>query len=162
MNTLLTYLLGCALLLVSCGKDDSCKLRDSGAVASAGEISYLQDYMTSHSISASQHNSGIFYELIQPGAGSAPGVCNSITINYSGSLLSNGTVFDSQQNISFLLGQLIVGWQKGLPLIKPGGSIVLYIPPSLGYGSADVTQNGVVVIPGNSYLKFNISLLDVR
>jgi FKBP-type peptidyl-prolyl cis-trans isomerase FkpA len=54
------------------------------------------------------------------------------------------------------LGQLIVGWQKGLPLISSGGKITLYIPPSLGYGSAAAGS-----IPANSILIFDIELISV-
>jgi FKBP-type peptidyl-prolyl cis-trans isomerase FkpA len=57
---------------------------------------------------------------------------------------------------SFILNQLIKGWQLGLPQIKKGGSIKLYIPPSLAYGA---TGNGI--IPGNSNLIYEVSLLDV-
>ena len=61
----------------------------------------------------------------------------------------------------FVLGALIEGWKKGLPLIKKSGEIILYIPPSLGYGSQDyVNSDNVVVIPKNSMLIFTIKLKD--
>jgi FKBP-type peptidyl-prolyl cis-trans isomerase FkpA len=61
------------------------------------------------------------------------------------------------------LGQLIIGWQKGLPLIKSGGSITLFIPPSLGYGNQDIrNSSGAVIIPANSNLKFTIDLVSVQ
>ena len=60
------------------------------------------------------------------------------------------------------LGELIPGWQKGIPLIKKGGEVKLYIPPSLGYGSQNVTSGGVVVVPANSILIFDVQLADVQ
>ena len=64
---------------------------------------------------------------------------------------------------TFQLGQVIVGWQKGLPLISKGGDITLYIPPTLGLWSQQVQDShGNVVIPGNSYLIFNINMVDIQ
>lgn len=154
------------LLFSSCSKSDKCGYAESGASATTAEITYLQNYLATNSIIASQHTSGIFYAIVDPGAGSVATVCSNITVNYSGVLLSNGHEFDSDNSaagVSFVLGQLIVGWQKGLPIIRKGGTIVLYIPPSLGYKSTDrLDQYGAVVIPANSYLKFTIHLLDVQ
>src|SRR4051812_8288598 len=104
----------------------------------------------------------MFYSIGNVGTGTSPSVCSSVTVNYVGSIIPSGSIFDSHNNASLALGQLIKAWQKGLPLIKTGGSITLYIPPSLGYGSTDVVQNGVVIVPANSYLKFTIDLLDVQ
>jgi FKBP-type peptidyl-prolyl cis-trans isomerase FkpA len=88
-------------------------------------------------------------------------LCSQILISYKGTL-KNGTVFDQQNNVIFVLGSLIEGWKKGIPLLKKGGSIKLYIPPSLGYGGTDVRDNnsGQVVIPANSMLIFDVTLTD--
>ena len=72
--------------------------------------------------------------------------------------MENGSVFDQNQaGVTFTLSQLILGWQKGIPLIKKGGSIKLYLPPSLGYGC-----NAVGAIPPGSNLIFSIDLIDVQ
>jgi len=159
-------LLGLPLFIISCSKSDKCAFSESNASATAAEITYLQDYLTNNSITATAHQSGIFYIINDPGSGTGASICSNLTVNYTGTLLSNGAVFDSNNStagVSFVLGQLIVGWQKGIPLIRKGGTVTLYIPPSLGYGSVDRTdQYGAVVIPANSYLKFTIHLLDVQ
>lgn len=155
------------VILCSCKKNNNnnCTFTESGKVATAAEISYLYNYLTTNSITASQHSSGVFYTITNAGARANPLICSNITVQYVGSLL-NGTVFDSYTGSggkTFVLGELIPGWQKGLPLIKAGGSITLYIPPSLGYESKDVRDsNGNIVIPANSYLKFTIDLIDVQ
>ncbi len=154
-------------ILSACSKSDNkCGLTDSNAVATTAEITYLQNYITSNSILAVQHSSGIFYTVNDPGVGNTASVCSNVTVNYSGTLLSNGHEFDSNTStagVSFLLGQLIVGWQKGIPQVKSGGTVTLYIPPSLAYGTVDrLDQYGAVAIPANSYLKFSIHLLDVQ
>jgi FKBP-type peptidyl-prolyl cis-trans isomerase len=87
-------------------------------------------------------------------------------VKYTGSLVSNGQVFDSNASTSgttFTLGNLIAGWQAILPLVKAGGKVTMYIPPSLGYGQQNVRDNaGNLVIPGNSNLKFEMELLNVQ
>lgn len=150
-----------ALLFTSCLKSsnsNSCTYTESTFVAPAGEIAAVQGYCSSNHPSAIQHSSGLFYEITSPGTGTVtPGVCSTVTVKYSG-YLTNGTKFDENlTGVSFSLGALILGWQKGIPLIKKGGSINLYIPPSLGYGS---NANGT--IPANSILVFNIQLVDVQ
>jgi len=161
-------LISLPVIIISCSKGDesACGFSDSGASASAVEISYIQNYLSANSLTATQHSSGLFYTIDDPGTTNTAAICSNVTVNYTGSLMANGVVFDSNNSgagISFVLGQLMVGWQKGLPLIKNGGRITLYIPPSLGYGAYDRTDNnGVVVIPGNSYLKFSIHLRDVQ
>jgi len=77
-------------------------------------------------------------------------------VNYGGKF-TNGTQFDAANNVPFQLSRLVIGWQEGIPLIGTGGSITLYLPPSLGYGSADYGD-----IPGNSILIFDISLTAVN
>jgi FKBP-type peptidyl-prolyl cis-trans isomerase FkpA len=61
-----------------------------------------------------------------------------------------------------LLGQVIPGWQKGIPLVKGGGSINLYIPPSLGYGANAYPPTGTVIIPGGSNLVFNVNVISIK
>jgi FKBP-type peptidyl-prolyl cis-trans isomerase FkpA len=75
--------------------------------------------------------------------------------------LVNDTTFDQQNNVVFVLGSLIEGWKKAIPLLRKGGEMNMYIPPSLGYGGTDMKNNaGVVIIPKNSILIFNVKLTD--
>lgn len=143
----------------------SCSYTTPTTVAPAAEITYLQDYIAYNSITAMQHSSGVFYSIHSQGTGSHPSVCSNITVKYVGSILGGG-VFDSNLSVTgvkFVLGSLIKGWQTVLPALQAGGSVSLYIPPSLGYGETPVTDhNQNVIIPAHSYLQFNIDLLDVQ
>lgn len=131
-------------------------------VAPASEQQIIVDYLATNSINATKHSSGFYYQIWLQGSGESPNNCSSIVINYVGQL-SNGNKFDEGKSVAFTLGSLIEGWKKGLPLIQKGGKIKLYIPPSLGYGSSALKDNnGVEVIPSNSMLIFDVSLLDFQ
>lgn len=157
-----------ALLFSSCIKEDpaGCTFKDSTASASTAERAFLQAYLASKSITATEHSSGVFYVITRPGTGTiTPGVCSNIAVKYSGYLLDGTTAFDSYTGTGgtvMTLGGLVVGWQKGLSVLQKGGAITLYIPPSLGYGSQVIRNgNGEILIPANSNLKFDIELENI-
>ena len=89
---------------------------------------------------------------------------DEVTVHYEGRLKSNGFKFDSsldrQDPITFELGTNLVvqGWERGLIGTCPNQTINLDIPSELGYG--DSGAGGV--IPPNSDLLFNITLLEVK
>ncbi len=154
--TVLSFL----IFITACTKKDTaCSLTDVNVTASATEIASIQNYLTTNGLTATQHSSGFFYKITAAGSGAIiANLCSNITVKYTGKL-TNGTVFDQTAagaTATFKLGQLIVGWQKGLPLISSGGKITLYIPPSLGYGS-----NAAGAVPANSILIFDIELVGV-
>ena len=157
--TLLTF-------LSSCLKGDTsymCTYTPCSLVAPTSEIQAVQSYLTSNSITATQHCSGMFYKIDADGSGKTAEVCSGISVSYKGQL-TNGTVFDEHTTpVSFNLSELIIGWKNGIPLIKSGGKIKLYIPPSLGYGSQVVYDaNGNPSVPANSILIFEIDLVAVH
>jgi FKBP-type peptidyl-prolyl cis-trans isomerase FkpA len=159
MKKITTLFLFSIVLLGACSKDEDqpCGYSESMVVAPQSEINAVQAYLGTNGIAATQHPSGLFYVIETSGAGATAGLCNAVTVNYVGKL-TNGTIFDQTTGspATFTLGQLIIGWQKGLPLIKPGGKIKLYIPPTLGYGP---NANGP--IPANSILIFEMELVAV-
>lgn len=151
------------ILSAGCLKHESgCSYSPASIVAPAAEQKTLTDYLAANQIVATKDSSGMYYQVITPGSANiSPVLCSQIQIKYSGKLI-NGTVFDHNDNAFFVLGSLIEGWKRGIPLIQKGGQIRLYIPPTLGYGSSDIKDNttGQVVIPGNSILIFDITLID--
>ncbi len=158
MSNKLFLIIAIPFLMMSCKKSNSVSCNDTG-VTSAAEITTLQTYLTDHSITAVQDPAGFFYEIIAPGTGVNPTINSTVSVNYTGKFLS-GTIFDSNAGrpvVTFPLTGVIRGWQLGVPLIKKGGSINLYLPPTLAYGCYDYSG-----IPGNSCLIFNIELIDVK
>lgn len=136
---------------------DACALKAPDA-----EIAAVQHYLDSTGITATPHCSGMFYKIYDAGTGPAPAACSTVGVAYRG-MLTNGHVFDSSATgITLSLNRVIRGWANGVPLIKQGGRITLYIPPSLGYGSQEQRdQTNKVVIPANSITIFDIQLLAV-
>ncbi len=110
--------------------------------------------------------SGLCYEIIKPGTGPNAKVTDTVTANYTGTLI-NGTVFDSSLQpreagatpapAEFPLDGVIPGWTEGLQKVGKGGKIKLYIPPQLAYG-----DDGRPGIPPGSTLIFDIDVLDLK
>lgn len=145
----------------ACLKQDSQTFTCSGSAPKVtvpgSELLEIESYLSKNNITdAVKSDKGFYYKIVVPGTGATPTVCSNVSIYYKGSLL-NGNVFDQTTTsaATFPLSQLIAGWQLGLPLIKAGGKIILYLPPSLGYGAAGSPP----VIPANSSLIFEISLV---
>lgn len=102
------------------------------------------------------------------GAGAAAAKGNTVTVNYTGWLYDvtkpeqKGLLIDTTLGRSTFIfalgsGQVIAGWEQGIPGMMIGGVRRLVVPPSLGYGA---TRNGP--IPAYSTLVFEIQLLDVQ
>ncbi len=101
--------------------------------------------------------SGVQYKIVTsgPADGQRPTPDDVIRVSYQGSLL-NGKVFDATKEgkpATFKLGGLIPGWVDALQQMRPGDTWIIYVPPSLGYGSEATGP-----IPANSVLVFRLTL----
>lgn len=156
MKNMLVSLLCIMLLLSGCSKSDNNRNCSTvNVVAPANETAALKAYIDSNHIDAVADPRGFYYKIIDEGSGSHPNVCSSVVVTYSAKL-TNGTEVDSGTNVPFDLYTLIFGWQEGIPLIAKEGTIVLYLPPYLGYGSM-----GAGNIPPNAMLMFTINLTSI-
>lgn len=156
-------IVACCVVLVlfasGCLKDkgeNTCTFDECAFLVPATEVQDVEEYLTANSITATKHCSGMYYTILDPGAGIAPQICNSVGVKYIGKLTDGQTFDESTDPVIFNLGTLIGGWQLGITLIKPGGKIRLFIPPSLGYGSQATGS-----VPANSILVFDIDLVAV-
>jgi|SRR5215217_9062912 len=156
MYRILLPLIVVIIAISSCTKNVENSCPPVTVTAPDSQVAALQHYIDTAGIVAVKDPRGFFYAIDDSGVSTRPTPCSGITINYKGTLL-NGNTFDSGHDISMLVSGLINGWQEGVPLIKKGGRIRLYLPPYLGYGASSTTA-----IPANSNLIFNIELLDVR
>ncbi len=105
--------------------------------------------------------SALMVEDLVVGTGAAAASGDTVSVHYVGTLL-NGTKFDSSYDsgrpFSFRVGagEVIAGWDQGVPGMRVGGKRRLTIPPSLAYG-----DRAVGPIPANSTLRFEIELLTI-
>ena len=141
-------------LLLSSGKSDSgCQ-----PIPVDNEKAQLVAYCNTNSITYSEHSSGLLYQVIDPGTGTAPVSTSTVSVVYTGKFL-NGTTFDATANpLTLSLSSVIDGWKIGLPLIKKGGHIKLLIPSALAYSCAGYAPT----IAPNTPLYFDITLSDVK
>ncbi len=109
--------------------------------------------------------SGLRYFDMKVGTGVSPKVGQTVSVQYTGTLL-DGTKFDSSydhggQPIDFPIGvgQVIKGWDEGVPTMKVGGKRRLVIPGSLAYG--ENPPSGSPITP-NATLVFDIELVAVK
>ena len=98
-------------------------------------------------------------EIVGTGVAAKSG--DVVEVHYTGKL-TDGTVFDSSvpRNTPFKFtigaGQVIKGWDEGIPGMKVGGKRILTIPSTLAYGA-----EGQGPIPPNSTLIFEVQLLKI-
>jgi len=102
---------------------------------------------------------GIQYLVMTQAEGAKPTVNDEVTVHYKGTLL-NGKQFDSSYDrnepLKLSLGQVIKGWQIGIPLMSKGANYKFFIPSRLAYGGQAKGND----IPANSTLVFEVELLD--
>jgi|YNPMSStandDraft_2_1061718.scaffolds.fasta_scaffold02524_1 peptidylprolyl isomerase len=107
--------------------------------------------------------SGLKYYIIKEGTGNSPQPGQSVLVHYHGTL-TDGTTFDSsfERGSPFETvigkGQVIQGWDEGIPKMKVGGQAILIIPPHLGYGDKPMGDK----IPANATLIFYVELLGIK
>lgn len=153
------------LVFSSClKKEQGCPYSELNVKAPQSEIDKVAQYLSGKGITAELDSSGVYYVVETAGSGSAPTPCSVVSVEYTGKF-TNDQVFDKSEGtpVSFRLGNVIPGWQKGLKHVSTGGKIHLYIPPSLGYGSEDTKDsNGNIVIPASSILIFSVEIKAVQ
>jgi FKBP-type peptidyl-prolyl cis-trans isomerase FkpA len=102
------------------------------------------------------------------GGGEQAGSAQTVTVHYTGWLYDEtqpegkGARFDTSRGgdpVSFIIGggQVILGFELGVPGMRIGGLRRIVVPPSLGYGESRVGQ-----IPPNATLLFEVELLAIN
>jgi FKBP-type peptidyl-prolyl cis-trans isomerase len=103
---------------------------------------------------------GLQYLVITNGSGPLPAPGDTVTVNYTGTLV-DGTEFDSSYKrgrpAEFPVGGVIKGWTEALEKMPVGSKWKLFIPSDLAYG-----EQGQRGIPPNSVLIFDVELLATK
>jgi peptidylprolyl isomerase len=107
---------------------------------------------------------GLVYKDLKVGKGPKAEAGQTVDMQYSGVLFSDGTKFDASwdrggEPFSFSLGagMVIPGWDQGIVGMQKGGRRLLVIPPDLGYG-----PQGSGPIPPDSTLVFVVDLDEIK
>lgn len=105
--------------------------------------------------------SGLQYRIIENGKGAKPGKEDTVTVDYSGTLI-DGQVFDSSEKTgkpaTFKVSQVIPGWTEALQLMPAGSTWEIYVPAALAYGTRSI---GGPIGP-NETLIFKIHLISIK
>ena len=95
------------------------------------------------------------------GTGAVAKTGDKVTVQYVGQLFADGKQFDTSWQkgrtpFEFTIGQgqVIQGWDQGIPGMKVGGRRILVIPADLAYGAAGSPPT----IPANAPLVFVVDL----
>ena len=104
---------------------------------------------------------GLQYQIISSNpAGAMPTDSNSVTVNYTGTLI-DGTVFDSSAAHggaqTFAVTNVVPGFSEMLKLMHVGDRVKVFIPSNLGYS----TQGSFPSVPPNSVIIFDLQLLSI-
>lgn len=140
------------LSIFACKKDKTDPRTD--AQIAADDKAAIEKYLSDKGLTAQTGSKGLYYIIEKEGTGTRPTINNNVTVTYKG-YYTDGTVFDQTPGTSVAqlwLGQVIEGWQLGIPLIKEEGKIKLLIPSALGYGRE----------PGNGIRESAVLIFDVE
>merc|ERR1712217_744395 len=108
---------------------------------------------------------GVEKEVIKAGDGvNFPKKNDTVTMHYTGTLTNGGKKFDSSVDrgqpfqTKIGVGQVIKGWDEGVPQMSLGEKAVLKMTSDYGYGA----QGAGGVIPPNADLTFEVELLKIN
>lgn len=156
MHRLLAALLVAALALAACAGDDD-TATDEAVDATPSEDLERKPEVT---LPDSPPSELVVDDLVE-GDGAVAEIGSTLTVDYTGVSLSDGTEFDSsweREPFQFTLGdgEVIAGWDQGLAGMRTGGRRRLVVPPDLAYG--DNPPRGIE--PGET-LVFVVDLREV-
>jgi FKBP-type peptidyl-prolyl cis-trans isomerase len=145
------------VLAAGCGKEPAPAAEVAPATAAPAEAPEAADY------------GGVGVRILRDGHGRAAAAGDLLTVHTTGWLYDESasdkrgekfwSSLDSGELLPFTLGagQMIRGWDQGLPGMLVGEVRELTIPPELGYGAA-----GRGPIPPNSTLVFEVELFSAE
>lgn len=140
------------------------------------DTALIEDYLTENGETATRTNSGLYYQINDPGVGDNIISGKVVRVDYVGYTL-DGRVFDTSKSlvaqghniyepardyepIEFTVGadQVIEGWEEGMLYLKEGASATLLIPSGLAYGPYG-TSSGQF---RNTVLVFDVDIVEVK
>lgn len=160
MNRILLILLLFSAGISGCTKSNVVVAQVKAQAAVDNKI--IDNYLSAKGLTALRvDTTDVRYIIDTPGSGNALFTNSTqVTVGYTGRLLTTGAVFAQTNNFhpTYVLGQVIRGWQLGIPKIKTGGTVTLFLPSRYAYGPYPQADVG---LPANAVLIFDIKLYNV-
>lgn len=100
--------------------------------------------------------SGLQYKVEKEGKGPKPVATDMVKVKYKGMDIQ-GNVFESNEDATFGLSQVIKGWTEGIQLMPVGSKYTFYIPYDLAYGERGQQPR----IGPFATLIFDVELVDI-
>jgi FKBP-type peptidyl-prolyl cis-trans isomerase FkpA len=158
------------ILFVCCGVSGCIKSNsdlEQAKAQAAIDDKIIANYIAANNLTGkalkANDTTGVYYIVEQPGVGNDLFSSSTlVTLGFTGKLLTTQKVFiatDTTYHPAFQLGQVIIGWQLGIPKIKKGGIVRILIPSRDAYGAYAQPQIG---LPANAVLDFEIQLYDIQ
>ena len=160
------------IVLNACNNDDSL----SPAEQSLNDIAIIDKYIADNGLTAVVDPSGVRIVFNDTFGNTKPNPGQVVAVDYVGFLL-NGNVFDTSieqtaidnnifspsrnyQPFEFIVGagQVIQGWDIGIPLMGIGDKATIFIPSGLAYG----TRGSGSFINPNTVIAFDVELVTIK
>ncbi|WP_428328748.1 FKBP-type peptidyl-prolyl cis-trans isomerase [Mucilaginibacter sp.] len=160
MNRILLVLLLLSACFIGCKKtNDGVAIYKAQA---AVDDKIVSNYLKTNGIPELHvDTSGVCYKIDTLGSGNDLYTSSTqVTVGYVGSLLTTGKVFGQTDKFhpSYTLGSVILGWQLGIPQVKKGGTVTIYLPSRYAYGPYAQPNLG---LPAHAILIFTIKVYNV-
>ena len=145
-----------ALVLISCKKNNS----GCSPVPPASEAGQMTAFCQAKGIMYTVDSNGIYFQIIDQGAGSTPNINSTVTVTYTASTLDGTVVADvSSSPVTLQLNEFIEGLRIAIPYLQKGGHIRMVIPSALAYGCTGSSSGN---IPPNAPLYYDLVLVNVE
>ncbi len=141
---------------------DAAAVKAAEVAMNAKQQTDIEAFAKTNNLAIKKTASGLNYYVETQGTGAKIETGKNVSVHYTGKLL-NGTKFDSSldrgEPIKFPIGMgnVIKGWDEGIPLFNVGGKGKLLIPSYLAYG-----EQGPPNIGANAILIFDIEVVGVE
>ncbi|WP_345948538.1 FKBP-type peptidyl-prolyl cis-trans isomerase [Mucilaginibacter sp. PAMB04274] len=167
MNRLLWFCC-CVLLFTACKKQDDPAVINPDQAATDDQV--IQKYITDNGITGAKRvenvlgrpdTIGVWYVIEKQGpVNTLYSLASNITVGFTGRELTSGRQFASTGDVhpAYRLGEVIKGWQVGLPKVYKGGIIRLLVSSRYAYGPY---RQPLLGLDANAVLDFRIEVFDV-
>lgn len=126
------------------------------------ESEQIEDFIRRHQLDMKETGTGLRYRINRVGYGLAPDEGDLVRLNYTTSLLTGDTVYDSGSDgiLRFRVGrgEVISGLEEGILLMREGDQAKFIIPSHLAYGLIGDQKK----IAGKMSLIYDVTLLSVE